>query len=201
LIGLDSPYYYIRKKSGLAVDTRHGATELVNAAENRPVVQRRTDRSIPSSCSTGLAPQPQSLPCPRPGPVRRSRDEASVVAKVPGRGPVRRPVTVGSTTDSAALADCAEDLRTVRHLASTAPKAVVELAQDNRHSPLPWLDCVQSAGIARQCIIFRGQGYDVWLHRPLPDNAEIGCGSLSEDSCGRWYINVRVEVPEATQAI
>jgi putative transposase len=39
------------------------------------------------------------------------------------------------------------------------------------------------------------------LHRPLPDNAKIGCGSFSEDSRGRWYINVPVEVAEATQAI
>jgi putative transposase len=35
----------------------------------------------------------------------------------------------------------------------------------------------------------------------LPDNAKIGCGSFSEDSRGRWYINVPVEVAEATQAI
>jgi putative transposase len=34
----------------------------------------------------------------------------------------------------------------------------------------------------------------------LPDDAKIGCGSFSEDSRGRWYINVPVEVPEAAQA-
>jgi hypothetical protein len=48
---------------------------------------------------------------------------------------------------------------------------------------------------------FRGQRYDVWLHRLLPENAKIGCGSFSEDSRGRWYISVPVDVVEATQAV
>jgi putative transposase len=38
------------------------------------------------------------------------------------------------------------------------------------------------------------------LHRPLPENAKIGGGSFCEDSRGHWYINIPVEVPEATQA-
>jgi hypothetical protein len=45
---------------------------------------------------------------------------------------------------------------------------------------------------------FRGDTYDVFSHRPLPENAKIGCGSFSGDSRGRWYINIPVEVPEAT---
>jgi transposase len=49
--------------------------------------------------------------------------------------------------------------------------------------------------------VFRGEQYNVWLHRPLPEGAKIGCGSFSEDSRGRWYINVPVEVQEATQAV
>ena len=49
--------------------------------------------------------------------------------------------------------------------------------------------------------IFRGERYDVWLHRQLPEKARIGAGSFCEDSRGRWYINVPVEVEQATQAI
>lgn len=49
--------------------------------------------------------------------------------------------------------------------------------------------------------IFRGERYDVWLHRPLPEGAKIGCGSFSEDCRGRWYINVPVEVKEAVAAV
>jgi len=48
--------------------------------------------------------------------------------------------------------------------------------------------------------VFRGECYDIWLHRPLPDGAEIGAGSFSQDSLGRWYINCPVEVAEATEA-
>src|SRR5215472_1188930 len=48
--------------------------------------------------------------------------------------------------------------------------------------------------------VFRGERYDVWLHRPLPKDAKIGAGSFSQDSRGRWYINCPVEVEEATQA-
>ncbi len=59
----------------------------------------------------------------------------------------------------------------------------------------------QSTGFRGDTFIFRGEAYEVFLHRPLPDNAEMGCGSFSEDSRGRWYVNVPIEVPEATQAV
>ena len=44
--------------------------------------------------------------------------------------------------------------------------------------------------------VFRGERYEVWLHRPLPDGARIGAGSFSLDTRGRWYINCPVEVCE-----
>jgi transposase len=81
----------------------------------------------------------------------------------------------------------------------------------------PWLNWRKSKGARcslgwipfnQQAIQFRNGGfafcgeiYDVFLHRSLPDNAKIGCGSFSEDSRGRWYINVPVEVPQAVQAV
>jgi len=48
--------------------------------------------------------------------------------------------------------------------------------------------------------VFRGEMYHVWLHRPLPDDAKIGAGSFNQDSHGRWYLNVTVEVETATFA-
>jgi IS605 OrfB family transposase len=48
--------------------------------------------------------------------------------------------------------------------------------------------------------IFRGERYDVWLHRDLPEGTKIGAGSFSQDTRGRWYINCPVEIAEATQA-
>jgi len=44
--------------------------------------------------------------------------------------------------------------------------------------------------------VFRGERYEVWLHRPLPKGARIGAGSFSQDTRGRWYINCPVEVSE-----
>ncbi len=44
--------------------------------------------------------------------------------------------------------------------------------------------------------VFRGERYEVWLHRPLPEGARIGAGSFSQDTRGRWYINCPVEVCE-----
>ena len=48
---------------------------------------------------------------------------------------------------------------------------------------------------------FRAESRDVWLHRPLPKGATIGSGSFFEDSRGRWYINIPVELTQATQAV
>src|SRR5215472_15156276 len=49
-------------------------------------------------------------------------------------------------------------------------------------------------------LVFRGEHYEVWLHRDLPEGAKIGAGSFSQDTRGRWYINCPVEVAEATEA-
>ena len=43
--------------------------------------------------------------------------------------------------------------------------------------------------------VFRGERYEVWLHRPLPEGARIGA-AFSQDTRGRWYINCPVEVCE-----
>ena len=48
--------------------------------------------------------------------------------------------------------------------------------------------------------VFRGERYEIWLHRPLPEDPRIGAGSFSQDTRGRWYINCPVEIAEATQA-
>jgi putative transposase len=81
----------------------------------------------------------------------------------------------------------------------------------------PWLQWRKSKGSRRSlgwvpfnqqavqflngAFAFRGESYNVFLHRPMPEDAKIGCGAFSEDSRGRWYINVPVEMPEATQAV
>ncbi len=59
----------------------------------------------------------------------------------------------------------------------------------------------QALQLRAGAFVFRRQRYDVWLHRPLPEGAKIGCGPCSQDSRGRWHITVPVEVQEATQAV
>ncbi|HEX4267865.1 MAG TPA: transposase, partial [Steroidobacteraceae bacterium] len=43
-------------------------------------------------------------------------------------------------------------------------------------------------------VIFLKRRYRLWLSRPL--DAELRCGSFNEDSRGRWYLNLHVEIPE-----
>lgn len=48
--------------------------------------------------------------------------------------------------------------------------------------------------------VFRGETYQVWLHRPLPEGAMIGAGSFNQDARGHWYLNIPVEVEAASVA-
>lgn len=48
--------------------------------------------------------------------------------------------------------------------------------------------------------VFRGEDYRVWLDRPIPACAKIAAGSFNQDSRGRWYLNVPVEVEIAAVA-
>jgi putative transposase len=82
-------------------------------------------------------------------------------------------------------------------LAQTVHKICEQYDTSRQQHRKPWLNWRRTRGIRRSlgwiafnqqalkfrdgAFIFRGQRYDVWLHRPLPDNAKIGCGSFSED--------------------
>ena len=46
--------------------------------------------------------------------------------------------------------------------------------------------------------VFRGRSYRAWVSRDLAEGQTFGAGSFSQDSQGRWYINLPVEV-ECTQ--
>jgi transposase, IS605 OrfB family, central region len=48
--------------------------------------------------------------------------------------------------------------------------------------------------------VFRGEVYRVWLDRPIPEGSRIGAGSFNQDSRGRWYLNVPVEIATASVA-
>ena len=47
---------------------------------------------------------------------------------------------------------------------------------------------------------FRGVRYETMHLREIPEGTTIGAGSFNADAQGRWYLNLPVEVPEATSA-
>lgn len=47
---------------------------------------------------------------------------------------------------------------------------------------------------------FRGVRYETMHLREIPEGTVFGAGSFNADARGRWYLNVPVDVPEATSA-
>jgi putative transposase len=46
-------------------------------------------------------------------------------------------------------------------------------------------------------INYDGNKFRLWQHRRLPDGAVVKTGSFSENSRGRWYVNLQVEIPDS----
>lgn len=51
-----------------------------------------------------------------------------------------------------------------------------------------------------EAFVFRGVRYFAWLSRDLDKGQTFGAGSFSQDSLGRWYINLPVEVESEKSA-
>jgi transposase len=41
-----------------------------------------------------------------------------------------------------------------------------------------------------------GRCYFLWYARPIPENGKPKSWEFSTDACGRWYVNIQVEMPE-----
>lgn len=94
----------------------------------------------------------------------------------------------------------------------TIQRVCLEYAKSRRQQRKPWLRWrgKKSLGwvpfntghvrFGDGAFVFRGETYRVWLDRPIPDGATIGAGSFNQDSRGRWYLNVPVEVETANVA-
>lgn len=94
----------------------------------------------------------------------------------------------------------------------TIQRVCMEYAKSRQQQKKPWLRWrgPKSLGwvpfntghvaLRDGAFVFRGETYHVWLHRPLPEGAKIGAGSFNQDSRGRWYINVPVDVETASVA-
>ena len=46
-------------------------------------------------------------------------------------------------------------------------------------------------------INYDGNKFRLWQHRKLPKGSTVKTGSFSEDSRGRWYVNLQVEIPDS----
>lgn len=46
-------------------------------------------------------------------------------------------------------------------------------------------------------VVVLGRKYRLWLSRPIPEDAKVKTAAFAEDSRGRWYFNVQIEVAEA----
>jgi putative transposase len=46
-------------------------------------------------------------------------------------------------------------------------------------------------------IVYDGVKFRLWQHRKLSDGAVVKTGSFSEDSRGRWYVNLQVKIPDS----
>lgn len=91
----------------------------------------------------------------------------------------------------------------------SAMRVCIQYHASRRKSKKPWLRWRSKRSLgwvphnghvafSDGAFVFRKQRYDVWLHRPLPEGTSIGAGSFNQDSKGRWYLNLSVEIPDAT---
>jgi putative transposase len=46
-------------------------------------------------------------------------------------------------------------------------------------------------------IVYDKQKFRLWQHRSIPKGSVVKTGSFSEDSRGRWYVNLQVDVPNS----
>jgi transposase len=46
-------------------------------------------------------------------------------------------------------------------------------------------------------VVYDKQKFRLWQHRPIPEGGVVKTGSFSEDSRGRWYVNLQIEIPDS----
>ena len=55
----------------------------------------------------------------------------------------------------------------------------------------------QTVDFCGDYVVYDKQKFRLWQHRRLPKGSVIKTGSFSEDSRGRWYVNLQVEIPDS----
>ena len=84
------------------------------------------------------------------------------------------------------------------HSRSAKKKPWLKWRVSNPKSPkrsLGWVPFNKGHVVFRNGVfVFRGREYRAWVSRDLSEGQTFGAGSFSQDSQGRWYINLPVEV-------
>lgn len=90
------------------------------------------------------------------------------------------------------------------HSRSAKKKAWLNWRVSNPKSPkrsLGWVPFNKGHVVFRNgAFVFRGREYRAWVSRDLSEGQTFGAGSFSQDTRGRWYINLPVEVESLTLA-
>jgi IS605 OrfB family transposase len=105
-------------------------------------------------------------------------------------------LVAGSTKELGIHSDTLQDV--VRHWCASRDKRKKRprwrVSRGPRRS-LSWVpfQCVRPIKVDGDAVIFLGRRYRLWLHRPIPE--AILSGSFSQDTTGRWFLNLACRVP------
>jgi len=129
-----------------------------------------------------------------------SRWRAGAVSRWPSRFDLGRLMT-GASVDlgihSDTLAAIARQFAQARNAARHCPAW-----RSRKKGSLGWIpfNAARAFRVNDGCgvVVVLGRKYRLWYSRRIPDDAKIKTASFCEDSRGRWYFNIQIEVAEAS---
>ena len=104
-------------------------------------------------------------------------------------------LTAGTSKDLRLSADTIQQVCT-EYVTRRRQFKKIKLKWRSRKRSLGWIP-FKAAYIRLQgdSVTYRGHRFRLWLSRPV--EGIIKTGSFTQDACGRWYVNVQCEVPDA----
>jgi len=77
-------------------------------------------------------------------------------------------------------------------------KKPIRFRTSKRNKNLGWIP-FKASGVKFHggYITYDGVRFPLWRHRKMPDGAVIKSGSFGEDSRGRWYVSIVIEIPDS----
>lgn len=83
-----------------------------------------------------------------------------------------------------------------RYAANREAKRKAKLRWRGKRS-LGWVP-LKASGIKQDGTgwVYLKRRFPCWLHREIPAEGVIKCGSFNEDACGNWWVSITVEIPD-----